>query len=1119
MANTLAQALRDELLELLSPLAGLADPAAWRPMLLTMGHIDAVAGDASLQAALVATAGLVDELAKIDPAALATWDGAAQGLRAASDVIGAIRAVSTAVTDPAVATQARDLGVELVERLAASYLRRRHPNWHRAAMLLTLIDAAELVPPAAPVLDSAGKLLRMPWSGDRFHFERIGDLFSAPFATLRDAYFPNALAHVADAHLAAARLFPAIALLANTLRLRQQTALKSLDPPPSLPPSEAPPYDHFSQGEDPVDPPPAIDPDYLVKRNLPQQALLLPGQSDAANLGLIFTVSSAEHDGGVAGLIVGMAGSLTWTETRGDWRFSASSSGQVPAFVLGPGGLSLAPSTTPLTGATGKFSVERVSAPGAPAFLFGSATGSRLELGAVRFGVDFSLTPSASSLGLTVDVDHAKLVLAPGDGDGLLKKILPPDGVSLDCNAGVRLSSSGGLELGVSVNGASLSGEVPVGKSLGPIRLDALTRDFSPIGDDRGSGLTAAVGARISALLGPVTLSLTGPSVGVDLLWKLKDPSQTPNLGVVHLDGLGLRPPTGAALAVDAALVQGGGALAFDPPHHQYSGALELTIRDQIGLEVLGLLTTRLPDGRDGFSLLLLGNSTFPGIPIGFGFSLAGLGALIGVHRSIAVDPLRAALLAGHLDAALFPADPAAHLPSLLSTLDAMFPVRDGAFSIGLLAHFTWGPNALAKIDLGLFYDTSAPARLTALAQLLVEVPLARIRLQALGVLDFDEGELDLQARLFDSRIIGFDVSGDAAVMLRWGHDPAFVLSIGGFHPAFTPPTDFQKKFGPLQRITIRPHMDDSVLKLSLQAYIAVTSNTVQLGARLELGVDVSAFSVDGMLAFDALVQFSPSFWFDVSVEGGVSIKVFGMNLLSAHLGAEMTGPHPWWAKGTATITILWWDVDYDFEIGTRTGPPDGATLATSDVLTQLAGALTDPHNWTSQLGGHDALVSVRRPVSFALHPLDELEVRNRVLPLGIVIERLGDRPLDAPHLFDVTSLSVAGSTRETKQLPDDFARAQYQRLSDAEKLSLPSFEPMCAGLHALPSTTAATAPSVAVSWTWEERVWTPSAPPLPAFPAAVVDGRLVATALATSAAAEAPLRRSGVAKYRGALP
>ena len=73
----------------------------------------------------------------------------------------------------------------------------------------------------------------------------------------------------------------------------------------------------------------------------------------------------------------------------------------------------------------------------------------------------------------------------------------------------------------------------------------------------------------------------------------------------------------------------------------------------------------------------------------------------------------------------------------------------------------------------------------------------------------------------------------------------------------------------------------------------------------------------------------------------------------------------------------------------------------------------------------------------------------------------------------------------------------------------------MRAGARAAPSATAAAPPPVQVTWSWDEKLWAPGAPAPVVSQPAVIDAHLVANALATSATAEAPLRRTGTARYR----
>ncbi len=65
------------------------------------------------------------------------------------------------------------------------------------------------------------------------------------------------------------------------------------------------------------------------------------------------------------------------------------------------------------------------------------------------------------------------------------------------------------------------------------------------------------------------------------------------------------------------------------------------------------------------------------------------------------------------------------------------------------------------------------------------------LRMDAIGVVDFDRNEVSFDAVLFDSRFGRSPVTGDMAVRGRYGEDPAFALAIGGLHPKFDPPAGF----------------------------------------------------------------------------------------------------------------------------------------------------------------------------------------------------------------------------------------------------------------------------------------------------------------------------------------
>jgi len=75
-------------------------------------------------------------------------------------------------------------------------------------------------------------------------------------------------------------------------------------------------------------------------------------------------------------------------------------------------------------------------------------------------------------------------------------------------------------------------------------------------------------------------------------------------------------------------------------------------------------------------------------------------------------------------------------------------------------------------------------------------------------------------------------------------------------------------------------------------------------------------------------------------------------------------------------------------------------------------------------------------------HPFGTLTVSQRVVPFGVGIERFGTSRLAAgsDSVFTVTKLRVDATTPESSPVEDQFAPAQFQDLTDEQKLSAPSF-------------------------------------------------------------------------------
>ena len=57
------------------------------------------------------------------------------------------------------------------------------------------------------------------------------------------------------------------------------------------------------------------------------------------------------------------------------------------------------------------------------------------------------------------------------------------------------------------------------------------------------------------------------------------------------------------------------------------------------------------------------------------------------------------------------------------------------------------------------------------------------LQVQFIGAIEFDKQRLWFFASLFDSRIVFLTIDGEMGLLVAWGGDANFVVSVGGFHP------------------------------------------------------------------------------------------------------------------------------------------------------------------------------------------------------------------------------------------------------------------------------------------------------------------------------------------------
>ena len=346
------------------------------------------------------------------------------------------------------------------------------------------------------------------------------------------------------------------------------------------------------------------------------------------------------------------------------------------------------------------------------------------------------------------------------------RSILPAEGITTTVDLEASWSHRDGLNI---KGGAGLSTVLDLHKKAGPLRVDSLALALK----GGPQGLTGTVGVSGGASIGPVTASVA--EVGAEVALKFS----RGNLGPVDL-GARFKPPTGIGLSVDAhGVVTGGGFLFRDEARSLYAGVMQLSIRDDITLKAFGLIATRMPDGSRGYSLLVfITAEDFRPIPLRLGFTLLGIGGMVGVNRTFDEEVLRQGLKNGTLATLLFPRDPVGNAPTLIRNLDRAFPARRGSYLLGLLAKIGWLTPTLILMDLALILEFGSRTRLLALGRISAQLPspdndLVRLNLEAMGVIDFDDGTAAIDAVLVDSRLAHkFPITGSAALRAGFGGGP-----------------------------------------------------------------------------------------------------------------------------------------------------------------------------------------------------------------------------------------------------------------------------------------------------------------------------------------------------------
>ena len=502
--------------------------------------------------------------------------------------------------------------------------------------------------PFAPVVLNGPTPVRLPYRIDRLHLDRLMDLLRDPAEVLQAEYAGDAMAD---------KLFPRVAGLLQVLGIPCRYGIH--------------PRDAAALG----DSAPLLARSLIVYLDHPLNV------STATESGAMFSFTPD------LGLIMSPFGSLATTRTAGPFTVALQVGAGAPAVAYGRNGLTLLGSAS---GFTGRLEAANAGQP----FIIGSPAGTRLELANVKLSAQTSLSAARRVLELAADTD-AKLVVAPADGDSFLASILPRDGLHAELSAGLTWSNERGLTFRGS---AGLDATFPVDLTFAGVGLTAVHLGLHA----RDGAIDAEISAGLKAAIGPVEVAIDGVGVRATLTF-----GEGGNLGGADLDvalprAHGARPGDRRRPGHRVRLA------ALRPRPGPVRGRRAPAVRGHRGARHRAADDRRRPASR----CWCIVSADFPPMQLGMGFMLVGVGGLLGINRTVAVEALRAGLKTGALGAVLSPPDPKASAGQLVASLARLFPPAPGRHVFAPTARIVWGSPTLITIELALALELPSPVRL-----------------------------------------------------------------------------------------------------------------------------------------------------------------------------------------------------------------------------------------------------------------------------------------------------------------------------------------------------------------------------------------------------------------------
>ena len=186
-----------------------------------------------------------------------------------------------------------------------------------------------------------------------------------------------------------------------------------------------------------------------------------------------------------------------------------------------------------------------------------------------------------------------------------------------------------------------------------------------------------------------------------------------------------------------------------------------------------------------------------------------------------------------------------------------------------------------------------------------------------------------------------------------------------------------------------------------------MTTSSVQLGAAVDLTAMRRRLRAARQLQLRRPDRVEAEFHFLVNVHIGLAVEVFGENLCGVAFDGSSSGPGPWHLNGSGKVECCSSASSCPSTPPSASAPPPPKPLPLS-VGELLIAELRRPdvvdHSPTRRRRRRRHLEHLSRPPDLAaarvLHPGGGLQVTERLVPLGIAIERFGGQDVPGSPTF-----------------------------------------------------------------------------------------------------------------------